>query len=177
MAELATIARPYAEALFQACQADLDAASVWIQELAAIATSTELQALAANPNVTTQQVYDLVLGVAPEAAQTEAGKNLLHTVLENKRLAALPEIAAQFMVLKNQKGGFYDAIVHSPYPLGSDALSDLKNLLEVKFKRKLILRVEIDEQLIAGVRVVVGDEVLDTSVKARLDQMKAALVG
>jgi F-type H+-transporting ATPase subunit delta len=176
MAELATIARPYAEALFQACQADLDTASAWIHELAAIATSPELLALAANPNVSTQQVYDLVLGVASATAQSDAGKNLLRTVLENKRLAALPEIAAQFSVLKNQQGGFFDAIVYSPYPLASDALQDLGALLEAKFKRKLILRVEIDEQLIAGVRVVVGDEVLDTSVKARLDQMKAALI-
>lgn len=176
MAELATIARPYAEAVFKATQADLESAAVWLQELAAIASSEELQQLAANPNYTQKQVYDLIMGVTQVAKQNEQAQNLLKIVLDNKRLKVLPEIAEQFRLLKVSGAGFADAVVYSAYPIDSAALSDLGAQLEAKFKRKLVLRVEIDEQLIAGVRVVVGDEVLDTSVKARLEQMKAALI-
>ena len=176
MAELATIARPYAEALFQAASADLNTASLWVRELSEIASSTELQALAANPNYTVAQVFDLIVSVAPETAKSEQAKNLLQTVLQNRRLGALPEIAAQFQALKNEQAGFSDAVIHSAFPIDSAALSELGSLLESKFKRKLNLSVVINEELIGGVRVVVGDEVLDTSVKARLEQMKAALI-
>lgn len=176
MAELATIARPYAEALFQAAASDLDAASLWIRELSGIASNAELQALSANPNFTAVQVFDLIVAVAPEVAKSQQAKNLLQTVLHNRRLSALPEIATQFMALKNAQAGYSDAVIYSAFPIDSEALNELGSLLETKFKQKLNLSVEINEELIGGVRVVVGDEVLDTSVKARLEQMKAALI-
>jgi len=87
----------------------------------------------------------------------------------------LPEIASQFRALKNAQGGTADAIVHSAFPIEAAALADLSGTLEKRFGRKLNVSVVIDASLIGGVRVVVGDEVLDTSVKARLEQMKAAL--
>jgi len=176
MAELATIARPYAEALFQAASADLTATSIWITELAEIASNKDLQALAGNPNYTSTQVFDLVVGIAPEAAKSESAKNFLRTVLQNRRLIALTEIAAQFHALKNKQAGYSDALIYSAFPIDQAALTELGQLLETKFKRKLNFSVQIDEELIGGVRVVVGDEVLDTSVKARLEQMKAALI-
>ena len=176
MAELATIARPYAEALFQAAKADLNAASLWIEELSEIAKNAELQQLADNPNVTDKQVFDLVVGIATEATKSDHAKNLLQTVLHNGRLSALPEIAAQFRDLKNAQSGFSEAVIHSAFDIEPAALADLGAALELKFKRKLNLSVVLNAELIGGVRVVVGDEVLDTSVKARLEQMKAALI-
>jgi F-type H+-transporting ATPase subunit delta len=176
MAELATIARPYAEALFQAAHADLNTASLWIDELSEIAKNAELQQLADNPNVTVQQVFDLVIGIATKAAQSDQAKNLLLTVLQNGRLSALPEIAVQFRDLKNAQSGFSDAVIHSAFEIDAPALVDLGAYLESKFRRKLNLSVVVNAELIGGVRVVVGDEVLDTSVKARLEHMKAALI-
>lgn len=174
MAELATIARPYAEALFQASRADLAATEAWVQELAAIAADPALQQFAQDPRVTTQQVYDLIVGVAKTALPPQA-QNFLRTVIDNGRLAALPEMAAQFRALKNAQGGTSDALVYSAFPIEGGALADLTATLEKRFGRKLNVKVELDPSLIGGVRVVVGDEVLDTSVKARLEQMKAAL--
>ena len=66
-------------------------------------------------------------------------------------------------------------MVHSAFPLDAAALADLSGVLEKRFGRKLNLQVELQPELIGGIRVVVGDEVLDTSVKARLEQMKVAL--
>jgi len=175
MAELATIARPYAEALFQACAADLSAASQWLEALAAVAASDELQAFADNPKVTGPQVYDLIAGVAQGATDSAAAQNFLHAVIENGRLPALPEIHAQFRALVNAQRGASDAVVYSAFPIDAAALADLGGVLEQRFGRRLTIRVEVDAELIGGVRVVVGDEVLDTSVKARLEQMKTAL--
>ena len=177
MAELATIARPYAEALFKASAdqgADLGSTVAWVEELAAIAANPQLRQLADNPNVSKTQVFDLIAGVA-KSALPEAARNFLRVILENGRLDALPEVAAQFCSLVNSKSGSSDAVVYSAFPIADAALAELGASLEKRFGRKLNLTVKSDESLIGGVRVVVGDEVLDTSVKARLEQMKAAL--
>ena len=177
MAELATIARPYAEALYKACTgaagADLGSVAAWVDELAAIAANPQLRQLADNPKVTRAQVLELIASV--RQGLPEMALNFLRVLVENGRLQALPEIAAQFHVLVNQSRGSSDAVVHSAFALDAAALSDLTAVLEKRFGRKLNLSVQTDESLIGGIRVVVGDEVLDTSVKARLEQMKAGL--
>ncbi|MFM2208897.1 MAG: synthase subunit delta [Pseudomonadota bacterium] len=174
MAELATIARPYAEALFKASAADLSGTAAWLDEMAAIAGDEQLQQFAANPKVVDTQVFDLIRGIA-KAQLPASGQNFLRAVIDNGRLAALPEIAAQFRALVNAQRGSSDAVVYSAFAIDGAALADLGALLEKRFGRKLNTSVQVDPDLIGGVRVVVGDEVLDTSVKARLDQMKAAL--
>jgi len=174
MAELATIARPYAEALYKSSKADLNGTGAWLDELAAVAADPQAQTFADNPKVTSAQVFDLVTAVS-KSALPETGKNFLRAVIENGRLAALPEIANQFRALKNAAGGVSDAVIHSAFPIEGAVLADLSALLEKKFGRKLHVKVELEPGLIGGIRVVVGDEVLDTSVKARLEQMKVAL--
>ena len=177
MAELATIARPYAEALFKAALetgADLDGTAALVEELAAIAANPQVQQLAESPKVTDAQVYDLFAGVA-RSALPQLAQNFLRTLIANGRLPALPEIAAQLRARVNEHKGSSDAIVHSAFPITEAALADLTATLEKRFGRKLNLSVQLDPSLIGGIRVVVGDEVLDTSVKARLEQMKAAL--
>jgi F-type H+-transporting ATPase subunit delta len=173
MAELATIARPYAEALFKSAGPDLEATSKWLDELAALAGDARLRQFADSPKVANQQVVDLISGLADPLPET--GRNFLRTVVENGRLAALPEMAAQFRVLKNTQGGTSDAVVYSAFPIAPSALGEVSGALEKRFGRKLNLTVQEDPSLIGGIRVVVGDEVLDTSVKARLEQMKVAL--
>ncbi len=175
MAELATIARPYAEALFKTAGADLGGTAAWLDELAAIASNTQLQQFAGNPGVSSGQAFDVISGVA-KAKLSEAAKNFLRAVIDNGRISVLPEIASQFRALKNAHSGSSDATVYSAFALDGAALADLAVTLEKRFARKLNLKVELQPELIGGVRVVVGDEVLDTSVKARLEQMKVALI-
>jgi len=174
MAELATIARPYAEALFKSAKADLSATAVWLDQFAAIAANEQLLQFADSPKVTDAQVFDVISGVA-KTTLTDSAKNFLRIVIENGRVDALPEIAAQFRALKNAQGGSSDATVYSAFPMDDKAIADLSGALEKRFGSKLNITVELDASLIGGIRVVVGDEVLDTSVKARLDQMKIAL--
>jgi len=176
MAELATIARPYAEALFKAAKADATAAVQWLEELAAIAGNEQLLQFANNPKVSAEQVFDVIAGVFEQKqALPETGRNFLRVVTENGRVDVLPEIALQFRALVNAQLGASDAVVYSAYEIDSAALAELTGVLEKRFARKLNLQVVLQPELIGGVRVVVGDEVLDMSVKARLEQMKVAL--
>ena len=181
MAELATIARPYADALFKACAAkgvNLNEALSWTDELAAIAADPEMRQLADSPSVSNDQVLDVMAGVtlARGWALSDLARNFLRTLVENRRLEALPEVAKQFRALVNRQNGSSDALVYSAFPMDDSALNALSDVLEKRFGRKLNLSTALDESLIGGVRIVVGDEVLDTSVKARLEQMKAALI-
>ena len=100
----------------------------------------------------------------------------LHTVIENGRLCALPEIAAQFRALKNESEGVADAYIESAYALNKKEVEQLLACLEKKFPgKKLNPIVTVNKDLIGGVCVRVGDQVLDGSVRARLAQMQQAL--
>ena len=177
MAELATIARPYAEALFRVAESgDVAAWSALVQELAQVARLPELASVASSPKVGRAQVADLLLAAvkSPQKDSPQA-KNFVQMLVDNHRLALLPEIAVQFDELKNAREGAADALIVSAFPLEGTALTDLVASLERKFKRKLKPVVEVDDSLIGGVRVTVGDEVLDSSVRARLASMQTAL--
>ena len=174
MAELATIARPYAEALYKASLSDLSATAAWLDELAGIGANSQLLQFADNPKVTSQQVFELISGIAPSKL-TPAAQNFLHVVIDNGRLSALPEVAAQFREHLNKQNGSSDAVVYSAFDIDAASLAQVSDVLQKRFGRTLNVSVKLEPELIGGIRVVVGDEVLDTSVKARLDQMKVAL--
>jgi F-type H+-transporting ATPase subunit delta len=177
MAELATIARPYAEALFKAAGAGGAALKDQMASLAALAADPGLRQYADNPRISALQVFDLIAGVALQKGLALDGKvaNLLRAVLDNGRLVALPEISAQFTRLVNTQSGVSDAVIESAFPIEGAQLNDVVASLERRFARKLNATVAVNPELIGGIRVSVGDEVLDTSVKARLEQMKLAL--
>ena len=175
MAELATLARPYAEALFQVAEkGDLKQASAELEVLASVAANPQLRQFADAPKSGAAQVFDVITSVANRPL-SDASKNLLRAVIDNGRLSVLPEIAAQFHALVSERSGVSDAIVYSAFAIEPAALAEVVTALESRFKRKLNASVQLQPELIGGIRVVVGDEVLDTSVKARLEQMKAAL--
>ena len=172
MAELATIARPYAEALFKS--GGNAASAEQVSALAAVAANAQLRQYAGNPKIEAAQVYDLMTSVVKTTLSSQVS-NFLRAVLDNGRLDALPEIAAQFHALVNAQSGISDATVYSAFPIDAAQLAEVVATLEKRFARKLNASVVVQPELIGGIRVVVGDEVLDTSVKARLEQMKVAL--
>lgn len=175
MAELATIARPYAEALFRALGGDnAQALAAQLEAVGQVSGNPQLRQFADSPKVSAQQVFDLVSSVV-NATLSPKISNLLKVVIDNGRLVALPEIAAQFRALVNASSGISDATIFSAFALEASTLDETVATLEKRFGRKLNATVVIDESLIGGIRVVVGDEVLDTSIKARLEQMKVAL--
>jgi F-type H+-transporting ATPase subunit delta len=115
MAELATIARPYAEALFKAAGGAAAGLTGQMSVLAAVAGDAQLRQFADNPKVGAAQVFEVVTGAAQTALDPKVS-NLLAAVIENGRLNALPEIAAQFTALVNAQSGSSDATVYSAFP-------------------------------------------------------------
>ncbi|MEC4720668.1 F0F1 ATP synthase subunit delta [Noviherbaspirillum sp. CPCC 100848] len=175
MAELATIARPYAEALFRVAKTgNLAAWTDVVSEMAAVAALPDVKSFTANPKLTDVQVVDTFLSLLKTNVSPEA-KNFVAMLVENGRLTLLPEIGTQFHALKNASEGAADAEITSAFALSDAQVNDLVATLEKKFGRKLNPTVTVDSSLIGGVRVAVGDEVLDTSVRAKLQHMYVAL--
>lgn len=175
MAELATIARPYAEALYKAVAAsDASALSKQMNALALVADDDRLREFADNPKTVATQVFDVISAAVGGALDAKVA-NLLHAVIDNGRLAALPEMAAQFQTLVNARTGVSDATIESAFEIDAGQLAQVVETLEKRFGRKLNAKVVVEPELIGGIRAIVGDEVLDTSVRARLEQMKVAL--
>jgi len=176
MAELATIARPYAEALFRvAVPSKLNAWADILSEMAQVAAVPDFQAMAHDPRIPRQVVTETFLAALKSAVDAEA-KNFIGMLAENGRLALLPEIEHQFRELKNAHESTADAEIVSAFPMDGTQMTDLISALEKKFGRKLKPTVSVDSALIGGVRVTVGDEVLDYSVSARQQRMHTALV-
>jgi F-type H+-transporting ATPase subunit delta len=177
MAELSTVARPYAEALYSAAKGagSLDRWVALTDELGSLVRHPQVADLVANPKLDAEQVFDVITSLLKSPLPAE-GTNFLRLLIENDRLAILPEVARQFRILKNAADGVADCLIESAFALDDAQLGELLAKLATKFGLELKPEVRVDPSLIGGVRVTVGDHVLDTSVKSRLAQMQAALV-
>ena len=131
--------------------------------------------LANNPKISADALSTLLSGVVKTKLDDKVN-SFLRLVNQNHRLAAMSEIAAQFEVLKNQSEGAAEVIITSAFPLEGDALSSLLISLKKRFGGKeLRPTIEVDPSLIGGVRVQVGDQVIDSTVRAQLATMQASL--
>jgi len=176
MAEIATLARPYAEALFRVAKnGNMSTWTELVSEMSQIGAHSDVKAMVNNPNLSERQVIDTLIALLKSGASSEV-KNLIEMLVKNGRVSLLPEIGVQFQALKNAVEGAANAQFVSAFAMSDAQISDLVAALGKKFGRKLNPTVTVDESLIGGVRVVVGDEVLDTSVRAKLQQMQVALV-
>jgi len=183
MAELSTIARPYAEALFRVAAADhgADAMTRWsdlVARMGAVAADPDMARIIDDPRVSGDQVQGVFAGALGDIDKdvTDRARNFVRTLIDNDRLSVMPEVATQFALLVDAQQGSADAHITSAFAMDDRSVADLVAALERRFAIKLKPLVEVDPELIGGVRVVVGDRVLDTSVRSRLDAMKAALV-
>lgn len=175
MVELSTIARPYAEAAYEVAKAsNLQQWSDWLEAWSAVASNPDIKLLVDDPKITDEQVLEAFADLTKTPAQEQA-RNFLAALVENGRLLALPEIAAQFTVLKNADSGSAEALITSAFAMDQTDIQNIAESLEKKFGRKLNITVEVDESLIGGIRVTVGDQVLDSSVRGKLNAMKVAL--
>jgi F-type H+-transporting ATPase subunit delta len=176
MAEVTTIARPYAEALFRLADEGnaLAAWSATLGEMAQVAANPDVQLIIGNPGITARQLTDLFLSLCKEVTG-EPARNFVALLVENGRLGLLPQIRDLFEALKDQREGVVEAEIVSAFPLDGAQKASLVADLERKFSRKVQAVVSVDQALIGGVRIVVGDEVIDASVQAKLANMAVAL--
>jgi F-type H+-transporting ATPase subunit delta len=176
MAETVTIARPYALAVFRLAR-ETGALAAWsdrLQRLALIAQDPEMTKVVGNPKFAATQVADLFISLSGEAGNQELA-NFVGLLAENERLTVLSEIQEIYEQLKSADEGIKDAVVTSAYPLDDAQLNNLMRELEAHFGTRLEPHVEVDACLIGGVRVAVGDQILDASIRGKLDAMATAL--
>ena len=175
MAESVTIARPYADAAFKLAKEN-GAQGIWsqrLQRLALIAQDGDMATVMSNPRLSTEQVAELINSLSGDSDAVLG--NFVRTLAENRRLTLLPEISRLFDLARSQEEGVQEAVVHSAFPIDDNQVAALLQQLEPRFGTRLTARVEIDPGLIGGVRVAVGDQVLDASVRGKLDAMATAL--
>jgi F-type H+-transporting ATPase subunit delta len=176
MAEPSTVARPYAEAAFKLAD-EAGALARWSEMLGAlalVAADERVRAAAADPNLGEAQVAGLFIAVLSGRLSGEA-ENLVRVLAQNGRLELLPEIRAQFEALKNEREGVLEAEVHSAFEMSDAQVAELVQRLEKKTGRKVKTKVQVDKDLIAGVRIVLGDKVIDGSARAQLGALETAL--
>ena len=176
MAETITIARPYAEAVFQLADkaGELAKWSETLAQLAGIAANPDMLQAMGDPRLSTDQLYGLFASLAGEAMFVQS-QNLVRVLIENRRLSLVPEIRDLFEDLKNEREGMVEARITSAFPLEGEPLGKLVADLEQRFKRRIQPIVSVDPELIGGVCVQVGDEVIDGSVRGKLASMVVAL--
>ena len=176
MAELITVARPYAEAVFRLAKdegrlAQWEEALVW---LAATVREPAVAAFVSDPERTPAEIEAMLTGVLGDKADAEV-KNLVAALAENRRLVLLPAIADQFDQLKQAEEGVLTAHIASAFPLTDSQSAELAATLKAKYGKEIQLEVSEDSALLGGVRIQIGDDVIDASVRGKLQAMAVSL--
>ena len=178
-AELATLARPYARALFSQAlagegQGGLAGWSRLLALLAAAAEAPPVQLALGSPLASIERKLQ-VFAALLEDELSEAGRNFITLLAEQGRLALLPTVAALFEQLRAEHDKTLEVSVQSAYPLGEQQAAQLKEALGRKLQRDIRLSASESKALIGGVRVQLGDTVIDGSIRGRLDKLAQAL--
>ena len=176
MAEAVTVARPYAEAVYKLAIAK-NALSEWsamLRDAADIAENENIKALLGNPVVSAKQLGELLLEIGRNRFN-EDGRKFLNMLAENNRVSILPQISYLFEQLKAQHDGVIEAAIISAFDMSSSQLRNLVSALERKFERRIEAKVQVDPELIGGVKVEIGDEIFDASIRGKLEAMAIAL--
>lgn len=176
MAELATLARPYAEAVFKRAK-QTEAAAVWadaLQFLAQVAADSKLNLIMGNPKIAMDSKISLVLDICQEQLQDEA-KNLVRILVLNGKLQLLPTIAEQFEQYKAEDEGYANVELVSAYALTKAEQTKYVAMLEKFLNKKVNATVSVDNSLIGGILAKAGDKVIDGSIRGQLKQLAKRL--
>ena len=176
MAEIATVARPYAEASFRSALESnaLGAVAESLALVAAIARDEQMQSVILNPKVAAAQKKEIFNAAAGERLHPEV-KSLVSMLVDNHRAALIGSIAEQFEDLKHEHEKVLRARITSAQPLTDAQRGDIVAALERRYGRKIEAELDVDPRLLGGARVQVGDQVIHASVRDALAQMAAAL--
>ena len=176
MAEPSTIARPYAEAAFKLADGagKLAEWSVALANLSEVAADARVRAAVGDPNLSATRIAGLIVSILAGKLSGDA-ENFVRVLADNGRLGVLAEIRTHFEALKNEREGTVDAEILTAFEMDQGQLADLVSRLEKKTGRKVRARVSVDQSLIGGVKIAIGDKVIDGSARAQLGALENAL--
>lgn len=176
MAELTTIARPYAEAAFRIAQ-EANALPAWsrmLEFVGEVAADVRVAAALDNPKLTAADKEALLLSIGGERLDA-SGRRFVRVLVEADRIAVLPQIRTLFEALKDDADGVAKARIDSAFPLSDAQTAELTAALEKRFGRKIEATVNVDPALGGGARITVGDTVIDGTIEAQLAAMATQL--
>ena len=176
MAEISTVARPYAEAVFRTAleKNALGPVAESLALAAAIARDERMHAVLGNPKVNAQQKKELFAAGAGGRANPIVD-NLLSVLVDGHREVLIGSIAEQFEDLKHEHEKVVRARITSAQPLTDAQRAEIVAALEKRYGKRVEAELDVDAQLLGGARVQVGDQVIHASVRDALAQMAAAL--
>ena len=178
MAEFATVARPYAKALYGLAR-QYDQTKVWGDDLglmAKIVSEPKVVKVLSRPELNAVQRGEILLKLLSSDKMLDKRlHNFVFVLSENNRLSLLPTIFEQYREYMLSEERTQQAVVYSAYPLKDSEYAELVSLLENRLDTKLQVRVEIEPALIGGIKIEIGDQVLDMSVQNRLNALYAAV--
>jgi F-type H+-transporting ATPase subunit delta len=176
MAELSTLARPYARAAFEyAAQAgELQSWSDSLSTAGSVAQQSNVVDLLSSPSVTAQQQATALIQICGDALD-EKGQNFLTVLSENHRLQLLPEISLQFDILKANREKAVDVELVAAHELDAEQQQKLSDALSAKLERKVNMQVSLDKNLLGGAVIRAGDLVIDGSIRGRLAKLAESL--
>lgn len=175
MAELNTVARPYTKAVFEFAR-DAGTLSSWsdsLKDAAQVASDDVMKSILGNPALTSGQKADAMISVLEDL--DESGKNFIHLLAENQRLALIPEIAVQFEQLKANQESNVEIDVTTAYELDEQQQQKLTQALSAKLGRDVALSSNVDKSILGGVVIRTQDLVIDGSVRARVAKLAEVL--
>lgn len=185
MADNNTIARPYAQAAFEVAQETnaLEALSESFAAAKTILSDEQVVAFLGRPSLTDAQRLEFLQGLFAEtvgkgsvfAGGSDHGTNFFKLLLENRRVAVLPEIADQFEALKAQIENKVDVVVTAASEISGVQKDAIAKALRERLGREVSIETKIDENLIGGAVIKAGDVVIDGSLRSRLEGLANAL--
>jgi F-type H+-transporting ATPase subunit delta len=177
MANNASIARPYAKAVFDLAQetGSYESWSAALEKLALISADDSFSALVSDPRVDARKVTDLLVDLAKDTLP-EGGTNLVNLLVQNDRLGALSDIEQQFGELVAKAQASVKAEVVTAMALTEEQKSSLASALEARLGLKVTLDETVDTALVGGAIVRAGDLVIDGSARGRIEKLTTALM-
>lgn len=177
MAEISTLARPYAQAIFNLANANntLKAWSDTLALLSEVAANESMIEVISNPDVSSEQTVSLFLDVCKDNLD-EQGINLVKLAAENDRLEIFPHIAESFEVMRAEEEGSIEAQVTSAYAVNATQKKSIAAALKEKLGREVTIKTNTDKSLLGGVIIRAGDIVIDGSVKTQLEKITHSLL-
>jgi F-type H+-transporting ATPase subunit delta len=176
MAELSTLARPYAKAAFEYAR-QANQLSQWAEQLAtaaAVVADSGMKVALNDPSLTAEQQAHMLSDVCGDALSAPV-RNFIAVLAGNKRLGLLPEIHLLYSQFKANQEKTVDVEVISAFDLADATRDKLAEVLGKKLERQVKVRTSTDRNLLGGVLIRAGDLVIDGSVRGRLNKLAAAM--
>ncbi len=176
MSEAKTVARPYASACFDVAQetGNTDEWLLFLEAAAEVIKDEAMLNLVKSPGIDKQTLAKTIFTISSEASgvsDSDERRNFILLLSQNNRLEALAEIKKQFQQMKQEIEKVVEATITTASEITDESLSTIKNALETKLQQSVTIEVTMDEALIGGAKIQIGDNMIDASIRSQINEL------